>query len=101
VPYGADLGGRGRPHQRAHHGGHLGVGAGVQKDHRSQGLYRTGRELPDRRRARKNQGKRGRKTKLCKRGRKTTYQLDLSVHPALTYKDLLGPEGGEAAAEGP
>ena len=43
-----DLDGRGRPHQRAHHGGHLGVGAGVRQDHRGQGLNRPGRELPDR-----------------------------------------------------
>ena len=44
-----------------------------------------------------------RKTKLHKRDRKTTHLLDLPVHPALmkAYEDLLGPEGGGAAAEGP
>ena len=45
--HGADLEGRGHPHQRAHHGGHLGVGAGVRQDHRGQGHYRPQRELPD------------------------------------------------------
>jgi len=30
APHGADLDGRGRPHKRAHYGGHLGVGAGVR-----------------------------------------------------------------------
>ena len=44
-----------------------------------------------------------RKTKLRKRDRKSTHLLDLPVHPALmeAYEDLLGPEGGGAAAEGP
>jgi len=48
APHGADLDGRRRPHKRAHHGGHLGVGAGVRQDHRGQGHYRPRRELPDR-----------------------------------------------------
>ena len=39
VPYGADFGCRGRALERAHHGGHLGVGAGVRQDHRGQGLH--------------------------------------------------------------
>ena len=44
-----------------------------------------------------------RKTKLRKRDRKSTRLLDLPVNPALmeAYEDLLGPEGGGAAAEGP
>jgi hypothetical protein len=48
-------------------------------------------------------GEGGRKTKLRKRDRKSTHLLDLSVHPALmgAYEDLLGPEGGGAAVEGP
>ena len=45
--HGADLEGRGHPHQRAHHGGHLGVGAGVRQDHGGQGHNRPQRELPD------------------------------------------------------
>jgi len=59
--------------------------------------FRTGR------RARKMHGEGGRKTKLRKRDRKSTHLLDLPVHPALmgAYEDLLGPEGGGAAAEGP
>ena len=59
--------------------------------------FRTGR------RARKMHGEGERKTKLHKRDRKTTHLLDLPVHPALmeAYEDLLGPEGGGAAAEGP
>jgi len=36
------------PHQCAHHGGHLGVGAAVRQDHQGQGHYRPRRELPDR-----------------------------------------------------
>ena len=59
--------------------------------------FRTGR------RARKMRGKGERKTKLRKRDRKSTHLLDLPVHLALmgAYEDLLGPEGGGAAAEGP
>jgi hypothetical protein len=59
--------------------------------------FRTGR------RARKMHGEGGRKTKLRKRDRKSTHLLDLSVRPALmgAYEDLLGSEGGGAAAEGP
>ena len=59
--------------------------------------FRTGR------RARKMHGEGERKTKQHKRDRKTTHLLDLPVHPALmeAYEDLLGPEGGGAAAEGP
>ena len=43
-----------------------------------------------------------RKTKLRKRDRKSTHLLDLPVNPSLmgAYEDLLGPEGGGAAAEG-
>jgi hypothetical protein len=59
--------------------------------------FRTGRH------ARKMHREGGRKTKLRKRGRKTTHPLDLPAHPALkeAYKGLLGPEGDGAAAEGP
>ena len=59
--------------------------------------FRTGR------RARKMHGEGGRKTKLRKRDRKSTYLLELPVHPALmeAYKGLLGPEGGGTAAKGP
>jgi hypothetical protein len=48
-------------------------------------------------------GERERKTKLCKRDRKTAHPLDLSVHPALKggYEYLLEPEGGGASANGP
>ena len=48
-------------------------------------------------------GEGGRKTKLRKRDRKTTHLLDLSVCPALkgAYEDLLEPERGGAAVEGP
>ena len=54
-------------------------------------------------RARKMHGEGERKTKLRKRDRKSTHLLDLPVSPALmgAYEDLLGPEGGGAAAEGP
>ena len=40
---------------------------------------------------------------LHKRDRKSAHLLDLPVHPALmgAYGDLLGPEGGGAAVEGP
>ena len=59
--------------------------------------FRTGR------RARKMRGEGERKTKLRKRDRKSTHLRDLPVHLALmgVYEDLLGPEGGGAAAEGP
>jgi hypothetical protein len=59
--------------------------------------FRTGRS------ARKMHGEGGRKTKLRKRGRKSTHLLHPQVHPALVgaYEDLLEPEGGGAAAEGP
>ena len=59
--------------------------------------FRTGR------RARKMHGEGERKTKLRKCDRKSTHLLALPVHPALmgAYEDLLGPEGGGAAAEGP
>jgi hypothetical protein len=48
-------------------------------------------------------GKGERKTKLPKRGRKSTHLLHLPVHPALVkaYGDLLESEGNGAAAEGP
>ena len=44
-----------------------------------------------------------RKTKLRKRDRKSTHLLHLPAHPALVgaYEDLLEPEGGGVAAEGP
>jgi hypothetical protein len=59
--------------------------------------FRTGR------RARKIHGEGERKTKLRKRGRKTTHPIDLPAHPSLkgAYEDFLGPEGDGAAAEGP
>jgi len=59
--------------------------------------FRTGR------RARKMHGDGERKTKLRKCDRKSTHLLDLPVHAALmgAYEDLLGPEGGGAATEGP
>jgi hypothetical protein len=55
------------------------------------------------RRARKVHGEGGRKTKLRKRDRKSTHLLHLPAHPALVgaYEDLLEPEGGGVAAEGP
>ena len=48
-------------------------------------------------------GEGDRKTKLCKRDRKSTHLLEIPVHPALmgAYKGLLVPEGGGTAAEGP
>ena len=58
--------------------------------------FRTGR------RARKMHGEGQSKTVMRERDRKSTHLLDLPVHPALmgAYEDLLGPEGGGAAAEG-
>jgi hypothetical protein len=59
--------------------------------------FRTGR------RARKMHGEGGCKTKLRKRDRKSTHLLHPPAHRALmgAYEDLLGSEGGGAAAEGP
>jgi hypothetical protein len=59
--------------------------------------FRTGR------RARKMHGEGGCKTKLRRRDRKSTHLLHLPVHLTLigSYEDLLGSEGGGAAAEGP
>jgi hypothetical protein len=59
--------------------------------------FRTGR------RARKIHGEGKRKTKLRKRGRKSTHLLHLPVQPALVgaYEYLFEPVGDGAAAEGP
>jgi hypothetical protein len=55
------------------------------------------------RRARKMHGEGGRKTKPRKRDRKSSQLHHLPVHPALAvaFGDLLEPEGGGAASEGP
>jgi hypothetical protein len=55
------------------------------------------------RRARKMHGEGGRKTELRKRDRKSTNLLQVPARPALVgaNEDLLEPEGGGVAAEGP
>ena len=48
-------------------------------------------------------GERESKTKLRKRGRKSTHLLHLPVHPDFigAYEDLLGSDGDGVVAEGP
>ena len=94
-----DLDGRWGAFKRAHHEGHLGVGAGVRQDNRGQGHHRAGREFRTGRRARKMHGEGDRKTNLRKRDRKSTHLLELPVHPALkgAYAILMGLEGGGVA----
>jgi hypothetical protein len=70
---------------------------------KAKGCFVPGENSRTVRRVRKMHGEWERKIKLRKRDRKSTHLLDLPAHPARkgAYEDLLGPEGGWVAAEGP